>query len=103
MTGYQAGGLVGQIVGGRGVAIKNCHAENVYIRMRSKSGISGFIGQYNDGAGSRIENCAYPTYVEYLDDKEGTIAEYTPDNNFFGKCTKNEDKIVIVSSEVSEP
>ena len=103
LTGYQAGGLVGQIVGGRGIAIKNCLAENVYIRMRSRSGISGFVGQYNDGAGSRIENCVYPTYVEYLDDKEGAIAEYAPENNFFGRCTKNEDKIVIISSEVPEP
>ncbi|BCI62532.1 DUF6562 domain-containing protein [Coprobacter secundus] len=103
LTGYQAGGLVGQIVGGRGIAIKNCLSENVYIRMRSRSGISGFVGQYNDGAGSRIENCVYPTYVEYLDDKEGAIAEYAPENNFFGRCTKNEDKIVIISSEVPEP
>ena len=71
--------------------------------MRSRSGISGFVGQYNDGAGSRIENCVYPTYVEYLDDKEGAIVEYVPENNFFGRCTKNKDKIVIISSEVPEP
>ena len=97
LTGYQAGGLVGQIVGGRGVAIKNCQTENIHIRLRSRSGISGFIGQYNDGAGSKIENCVYPVHVEYIDDKNGVLTDYEPANNYYGSCSKNKDKLVITA------
>ena len=98
LTGYQAGGLVGQIVGGRGVAIKNCWTENIHIRLRGRSGISGFVGQYNDGAGSKIENCIYPTQLEYVDDKNGVLTDYKPEDNFYGRCSKNKDKLIITTS-----
>lgn len=66
--------------------------------MRSRSGISGFIGQYNDGAGSKIENCVYPAHVEYIDDKNGVLTDYEPANNYYGSCSKNKDKLVITTS-----
>lgn len=89
ITGYQAGGLVGQVVGGRGVAFTNCSAENVIMRMRgfASSDISGFIGRFNDGAGSKIEHCTYPTNVQYIDDATGLVDEsYEPASPYYGYC-----------------
>lgn len=97
LTGYQAGGLVGQVVGGRGVAFTGCSAENVTIRMRSTIGISGFIGQFNDGAGSRIEQCTYPAHVQYIDDNTGLVKEdYEPASPYFGYCSYGKTEPTIV-------
>ena len=99
ITGYQAGGLVGQVVGGRGVAFTRCSAENVTLRMRgfASTGISGFIGQFNDGAGSKIEQCIYPTNVRYLDDETGLPDEsYEPDSPYYGYCSYGKDTPAIV-------
>lgn len=95
ISGSQVGGLVGQIVSGRYVGIKNCKTDKITIRMTSKYGQtkSGFIGEINTGAGMEISNCPVPTNVEYIDDKIGETIDYTPKNDYYGRCVKAEDKI----------
>ena len=95
ISGYQVGGLIGQVVSGRYVGIKNCQADKITIRMTSSysKNKSGFIGQINTGSGLEISNCPIPTNVEYLNDKTGEPIDYTPNNDYYGICKENEDQI----------
>lgn len=95
ISGSQVGGLVGQIVSGRYVGIKNCKADKVTIRMASKYGQtkSGFIGKINTGAGMEISGCTAPVEVEYINDKTGEPIDYAPKNEFYGSVGKEEEKI----------
>lgn len=92
ITGYQAGGLVGQLVGGRGCSFTNCWTENVEIRMTLSSYASGFIGSINNGAGSKLIDCIAPANVSYLDDETGEIKTnykgepYIPQSSYYGYC-----------------
>lgn len=95
ISGSQVGGLVGQIVSGRYVGIKNCTADKITIRMASKYGQtkSGFIGKINTGAGMEISGCTEPAAVVYINDKTGETIEYAPKNSFYGSVGEKEDQI----------
>ena len=111
ITGYQAGGLVGQLVGGRGCKFTNCWTEDVEVRMTSSlyaSDASGFIGSINNGAGSALVDCKAPTRVVYLDDKTGEVKTnyrgepYEPENEFYGSCGGT-DIVIETTMESVEP
>ena len=108
LTGYQAGGLVGQLVGGRGCKFTNCWTEDVEVRMTSLSYASGFIGSINNGAGSALVDCKAPTRVVYLDDKTGEVKTnywgelYEPENEFSGSCGGT-DIVIETTTGTTEP
>lgn len=108
LTGYQAGGLVGQLVGGRGCKFTNCWTEDVEVRMTSLSYASGFIGSINNGAGSTLVDCKAPTRVVYLDDKTGEVKTnywgelYEPENEFYGSCGGT-DIVIETTTGTTEP
>ena len=108
LTGYQAGGLVGQLVGGRGCKFTNCWTEDVEVRMTSSSYASGFIGSINNGAGSTLVDCKAPTRVVYLDDKTGEVKTnywgelYEPENEFYGSCGGT-DIVIETTTGTTEP
>lgn len=108
ITGYQAGGLVGQLVGGRGCKFTNCWTEDVEVRMTSSLYASGFIGSINNGAGSTLVDCKAPTRVVYLDDKTGEVKTnyrgepYEPENEFYGSCGGT-DIVIETTMESVEP
>lgn len=106
LTGYQAGGLVGQVLGDRGVQFDDCKTEDVYIRYNYISASSGFIGNIGDGgfniswsASVEINNCTPATHVEYIKDSTGKPdTEYKPESPYYGH--KNDvDKVTITPSE----
>lgn len=113
ITGYQAGGLVGQVLGSRYVGFTDCLAKDVYIRITSypssRNDISGFIGYINNGGNGNgttgsnniiITNCTPPTNVEYRNDKTDEVVDYTPDSPYYGSCGDNESGIFIDGSSV---
>ena len=108
LTGYQAGGLVGQLVGGRGCKFTNCWTEDVEVRMTSSSYASGFIGSINNGAGSKLVDCKAPARVVYLDDKTGEIKTnyrgepYEPESEFYGSCGGT-DIVIETTTGTTEP
>lgn len=108
LTGYQAGGLVGQLVGGRGCKFTNCWTEDVEVRMTSLSYASGFIGSINNGAGSTLVDCKAPARVVYLDDKTGEIKTnysgepYEPESEFYGSCGGT-DIVIETTTGITEP
>lgn len=108
LTGYQAGGLVGQLVGGRGCKFTNCWTEDVEVRMTSSLYASGFIGSINNGAGSALVDCKAPTRVVYLDDKTGEVKTnywgelYEPENEFYGSCGGT-DIVIETTTGTTEP
>lgn len=97
ISGSQVGGLVGQVVSGRYVGIKNCKTDKITIRMTSKysKNKSGFIGQINTGSGTEILYCTPPKDVEYIDDKTGEPVDYVPNSVYYGVCSKDSDKLKI--------
>ena len=109
LTGYQAGGLVGQILGDRGASFDDCRTEDVYIRYNYISASSSFIGNIGDGgltisfyAAIEINNCTAASHVEYINDRTGEPYDYTPDNEFYGH--KNDgDVVTITPAETTEP
>lgn len=109
LTGYQAGGLVGQILGDRGASFDDCRTEDVYIRYNYISASSSFIGNIGDGgltisfyAAIEINNCTAASHVEYINDRTGEPYDYTPDNEFYGH--KNDgDVVTITLAETTEP
>lgn len=109
LTGYQAGGLVGQILGDRGASFDDCWTEDVYIRYNYISASSSFIGNIGDGgltisfyAAIEINNCTAASHVEYINDRTGEPYDYTPDNEFYGH--KNDgDVVTITPAETTEP
>ena len=110
LTGYQAGGLVGQVLGDRGVSFDDCQTENVYIRYSSISSSSGFIGNIGDGginiswsAAIEINNCNPAQNVYYINDRTGEPnTTYKPQSPFYGH--KNSvDVVTITPEETTEP
>ena len=109
LRGYQAGGLVGQILGDRGAQFENCSTEDIYIRYHSISQSSGFIGNIGDGgltisfyAAIEINNCTPATHVEYIRDSTGEKLDYTPQSPYYGH--KNDgDVVTITPAETTEP
>lgn len=102
LTGYQAGGLVGQVLGDRGVSFDNCRTEDIYIRYSYISASSGFIGNIGDGginiswsAALEINNCTPASNVRYINDQDGGInTSYQPQSPYYGH--KNDvDKVTI--------
>lgn len=102
LTGYQAGGLVGQVLGDRGVSFDNCRTEDIYIRYSYISASSGFIGNIGDGginiswsATLEINNCTPASNVRYINDQDGGInTSYQPQSPYYGH--KNDvDKVTI--------
>lgn len=111
-TGYQIGGLVGQVLGDRGVVFEGCNTEDVYIRYTSVNGLSGFIGCIGDAgliasddypASVEISDCAPAQNVEYVNDRTGEVnTTYAPETECYGK--KNEwDVVTITPAETTEP
>lgn len=110
LTGYQAGGLVGQVLGDRGVSFDDCQTENVYIRYSSISSSSGFIGNIGDGginiswsAAIEINNCNPAQNVYYINDRTGEPnTTYKPQSPFYGRKNKV-DVVTITPEETTEP
>lgn len=101
LRGYQAGGLVGQILGDRGAQFINCKTEDIYIRYNSISQSSGFIGNIGDGglrisfiAAIEINNCTPATHVEYIKDSTGELVNYTPQSPYYGH--KNDLDVITI-------
>ena len=90
ITGYQAGGLVGAILGERGVEIANCTTQNVTIRIRpiflQEKAVSGLIGNITNGDKVVIKDCSVDTDVKYLNDSDGSTSSYQPVNVLYGYC-----------------
>ncbi|WP_274958190.1 DUF6562 domain-containing protein [Millionella massiliensis] len=118
MSGYQAGGLVGQVLGDRGVSFDNCKTEDIYIRYSSIMSSSGFIGNIGDGginiswyATIEINNCTPAQHVYYINDRTGEPnTTYQPQSPYYGhKNLKGNaefpdgDKVVITPAETTEP
>lgn len=109
LRGYQAGGLVGQILGDRGASFDDCRTEDVYIRYNYISASSSFIGNIGDGgltisfyAAIEINNCTAASHVEYINDRTGEPDDYTPQHEFYGH--KNDgDVVTITPAETTEP
>jgi len=100
LTGYQAGGLVGQILGDRGAQFIDCHTDNVFIRYSYISQSSGFIGNIGDGgltisfyAAIELDNCS-AGYVEYIHDGTGEPYDYEPQHELYGHKNSG-DKVTI--------
>lgn len=104
LSGYQAGGLIGQILGDRGVSLDNCYTNDVYIRYNYISASSGFIGNIGDGgitiswsAHVEINNCTVGENVQYIKDSTGEMYDYIPDSQFYGH--KNDVDVVTITPE----
>lgn len=107
ITGYQAGGLVGQVVGSRYVGFTDCRTEDIYLRVRSASSYkttSGFIGLINNGGTGNgttganniiITSCQPATHVEFINDATGAPIDYTPASQYYGTCETNESGVII--------
>ena len=104
ITGYQSGGLVGEVKGGRGVGFTNCWAEDVTIRIASMifqdNAVSGFIGNIEGGNSVRITDCQAATNLQLLD-LNGNPSSYTPANALYGDCENGTP--VIESTTTTEP
>ena len=107
ITGYQGGGLVGQVVGSRYVGSTDCRTEDIYLRVRSASSYkttSGFIGLINNGGTGNgttganniiITSCQPATHVEFINDATGALIDYTPASQYYGTCETNESGVII--------
>ncbi len=89
ITGWQAGGLVGETKGGRGVGFTNCWTEDVEIRIAPfplfDNAVSGFIGNVEEGNSVRMTNCRAAQNLRLLD-LEGNVSNYQPANDLYGDC-----------------
>ena len=89
LTGWQAGGLVGETKGGRGVGFTNCWTEDVEIRIAPfplfDNAVSGFIGNVEEGNSVRMTNCRAAQNLRLLD-LEGNVSNYQPANDLYGGC-----------------
>ncbi|WP_455674038.1 DUF6562 domain-containing protein [Phocaeicola sp.] len=97
LIGTKTGGLIGE--SNVGAKLTNCSAENITIRARSYSGgpiyVSGFVGYITSGMNTEFKGCTAPTNLILLDDTDGSIFEYSPANELYGKCYSFEEQIVI--------
>ena len=89
ITGYQTGGLVGEVKGGRGVGFTSCWTENVEIRIASmifqNNAVSAFIGNIEGGNSVRISNCIPAKNLRLLD-LNGKDSSYKPESEYYGDC-----------------
>ncbi len=94
----EVGGLIGEILGGRGITIKNCTTNRITIRMGTTAfqDRSGFVGKVKNGSATKFEGCTAPTVVKYINEAGQPITDYTPANQFYGSCENDESAIQIV-------
>ncbi len=89
ITGYQAGGLVGEVKGGRGVGFTGCWTEDVEIRIApfplQDEAVSGFIGNVEEGNSVRMTDCRAAENLRLLD-LNGKASTYQPANALYGDC-----------------
>lgn len=106
ITGYQAGGLAGEVKADRGVGFVNCKTENVYIRIRlytldalrgTDEGVSAFIGNVVSGGNVTIRNCSPATNLILLKDSDGTPSDYEPASEYYGYSESGTPKIETTS------
>lgn len=97
LIGYETGGLVGKALAKN--VFTNCSTENITIRIRPAflrtTCVSGFVGKIDNGEGAKFDGCTVPTNLILLNDKDGSISEYAPANNLYGRCPTNEGLITI--------
>ena len=102
ITGYQAGGLAGEVKADRGVGFVNCKTENIYIRIRLYSldairgtdeGVSAFIGNLVAGNNVTIRDCSPATNLTLLKDSDGTPSDYEPASPYYGYTESGTPKI----------
>lgn len=97
ITGYQAGGLVGEVKADRGVGFVNCSTKDVYIRIKTflfeEEAVSGFIGNIIAGNNVVLRDCSVAENVMYYKDNTGNIADYAPANDYYGFCESGTPKI----------
>ena len=90
ITGYEAGGLVGEVKADRGVGFVNCTTKDVFIRIRTfilqEDAVSGFIGNIITGNNVVIRDCSVADNVEYRNNRDGSISDYKPVNDYYGFC-----------------
>ena len=90
ITGYQAGGLVGEVKADRGVGFVNCMTKDVFIRIRpfilQADAVSGFIGNIDTGDNVVIRDCSVAENVAYFNDNDGSVSDYKPVNDYYGYC-----------------
>lgn len=93
----EVGGLIGEILGGRGITIRSCMTDKITIRMgiTTKKDRSGFVGAIKNGSGTKFENCTAPTTVRYINENGEIITDYTPTHPLYGHCENNPELLVV--------
>ena len=106
ITGYQAGGLVGEVKADRGVGFVNCKTENIHIRVRkflfdfnNDTGVSGFIGNLIAGSNITLRDCSPATNVELLNDSTSEPSDYVPASEYYGFSESGTPKIENTTTE----
>ena len=106
ITGYQAGGLVGEVKADRGVGFVNCKTENIHIRVRkflfdfnNDTGVSGFIGNLIEGSNITLRDCSPATNVELLNDSTSEPSDYVPASEYYGFSESGTPKIENTTTE----
>ncbi|WP_449303306.1 DUF6562 domain-containing protein [Porphyromonas endodontalis] len=91
------GGLIGEILGGRGITIKNCKTDHITIRMGATTfkDRSGFIGRITNGRGTKLEGCTAPKVMKYINEDGQAITDYQPANPLYGVCQNDADQLVV--------
>ncbi|MDO4789435.1 MAG: hypothetical protein Q3998_00530 [Porphyromonas sp.] len=93
----EVGGLIGEILGGRGITIKNCQTDRITIRMGTTTfqDRSGFVGKITNGKGTKFEGCTAPTVVKYINEAGEPITDYAPAHPLYGRCENNPDELLV--------
>ncbi|GAD07985.1 Uncharacterised protein [Porphyromonas crevioricanis] len=93
----EVGGLIGEILGGRGITIKNCKTDYITIRMGTTDfqDRSGFVGKIKHGSGTKFEGCTAPTVVTYINELGELISNYAPVHPLYGSCEDQADQITV--------
>lgn len=91
------GGLVGEVLGGRGITIKNCKTDHITIRMGSTNfkDRSGFIGRITNGVHTKLEGCIAPKMMKYINEAGEPITNYQPTHILYGVCQNGADQLVV--------
>ncbi len=90
ITGYETGGLAGEVKGGRAVGFTNCWTEDVIIRVSGvafnlkNEAVSGFIGHIVDKGGVRLTDCRAAKNLQLLNYLTGKPYSYTPTHELYG-------------------
>lgn len=93
----EVGGLIGEILGGRGITIKGCKTDKIIIRMgiTTMKDRSGFVGKVNNGKATVFENCTAPVTVKYINEAGEIITDYAPTHPLYGRCENDPDQLVV--------